>query len=60
MILAEEYEGVFYHYDDYYNKFILDEHGDKIPTTICLCNAYEPGECCCACDWSDYRYDEDY
>ena len=62
MLVAKEYNGIFYHYDhydDYDDEFILDENGDKIPTTICLCAAHEPSECCCACDWSDYRYDYD-
>lgn len=27
----------------------------------CFCCAYEPGECACDADWSDYTYyDEDY
>lgn len=41
------------------SEFILDENGDLIPITACLCHAHEPGECCCATtSWEDYRYDD--
>ena len=62
-----EIDGQLYHaqgiYDDDENVVdtipILDEDGDMIPASICLCYAYEPSECCCACtSWGDYRYDE--
>jgi hypothetical protein len=44
-----EYEG---------GEWILDESGNKIPDHICLCFAYEHGECCCGCtSWDNYRYD---
>ena len=33
-------------------EFILDEDGDKIPTSLCLCNAHEPSECMCGA-WDD-------
>ena len=41
------------------SEFILDENGDFIPITACLCHAYELGECCCATtSWEGYRYDD--
>lgn len=47
-------------YSEEESEFILDENGALIPITACLCNAYEPGECCCATtSWEDYRYDDD-
>ena len=63
-----EIDGQLYHaqgiYDDDGENVvdtipILDEDGDLIPSDVCVCHAYEPGECCCACtSWGDYRYDE--
>lgn len=33
-------------------ELILDEEGLPIPTTICLCHAFEPNECVCGA-WDD-------
>ena len=30
--------------------FLLDEDGDPIPLSVCICHAYEASECCCDCD----------
>lgn len=60
MLVAKQYKGIYYQYEDYDERFILDENGDKIPVTICLCNAYKPSECCCAHDWSNYQDEYDY
>ena len=40
-------------------EYVLDEDGKPIPKTICLCNAYEPNECCCGAwdDVTDWDYD---
>lgn len=35
-----------YHKDEDGN-FILDESGNKIPSTICLCYAHSTNECVC-------------
>ena len=41
--------------------FILDDDGDLIPASACICHAHEPGECCCATtSFDDYEYDDDY
>lgn len=60
MIIAKEHKGNFYHYDTICRRYIRDEEGKMISTKQCLCYAKEPSECCCACDWSDYVYDNDY
>ena len=40
---------------------ILDEDGEMAPASICLCHAYEPGECCCATTvWKNWNYEEYY
>ena len=63
-----------YHTEDVYDKndgyigwkYILDEHGHKIPLGICLCDARSPTECGCSCNscnsWTegDYEYDDDW
>ena len=39
---------------------ILDENGNYIPATICLCHAHEPSECVCGCvSWTfeEYNYE---
>lgn len=42
-------------------EFILDEDGDLIPSSACLCYAHEWSECCCGCDsWGDDYDDYDY
>jgi hypothetical protein len=40
-------------------EYVLDEEGDKIPITTCLCHAFEPSECCCGAwdDITDWDYD---
>lgn len=30
--------------------------GTTIIDDVCYCHAYEPEECCCNADWSDYIY----
>lgn len=63
-----EIDGCWYHaqyvYDDDDGTVIgldpiLDEEGDLIPTTECICHAYEPSECCCGAwdDVNDWYYD---
>jgi len=40
-------------------EYVLDEDGEVIPTTMCICHAYEPNECCCGA-WDgveDWDYD---
>jgi len=64
-----EVDGELYHAQDLYDEDgenavdtieILDEDGEMIPASICLCYAFEPGECCCATTaWEGYGYDED-
>lgn len=34
------------------SELILDEGGEPIPKTICICCAYEPNECVCGA-WAD-------
>jgi hypothetical protein len=58
VIIPKEYKGKFYHWDSSYRKYIRDHEGKMISTDQCLCFAYEPGECCCAYDWSGYEYDD--
>jgi hypothetical protein len=43
-------------------ELLLDESGDPIPISICLCFAHAPSECCCeTTGWDNYRYwDDDY
>lgn len=63
-----EIDGQLFHAQDIYDTEgenvidtipILDEDRDLIPSDVCICHAYEPGECCCACtSWGDYRYDD--
>jgi hypothetical protein len=63
-----EINGDLYHAQDLYDEDgenvvdtieILDEDGEMIPASICLCYAFEPGECCCATTaWENYRYDD--
>lgn len=55
-----------YHKDSDGN-ILLDENGEPIPTTICICAAWEPSECCCGAwnnvynDWYDaFEVIEDY
>ena len=47
-----------YHKDED-GEFILDENGNKIPASICLCHALEPSECGCGAwdDVTDWEYD---
>jgi hypothetical protein len=62
-----EIDGKDYHaeelFDDGGNSLgieaILEEDGTPIPSECCLCHAYEPSECGCACtSWGNY-YDYD-
>jgi hypothetical protein len=50
-------------------EYILDEQGNKIPSTACLCFAKYSTECCCGCtswteddyeDWCDYDSEDDW
>ena len=62
-----EVDGELFHAQDFHNEDgenvvatipILDEDGEMIPASICLCYAFEPGECCCATTaWEGYRYE---
>jgi len=37
---------------------LIEINGEMIPSSICLCYAFEPGECCCATTaWEGYRYE---
>lgn len=37
----------------------LDDNGNPIPTSKCICGAHYPGECGCACDsWADNDWEE--
>ena len=61
-----EVDGELYHADElfyedgeYFDSApILDENYEMIPASVCLCYAFEPGECCCATTaWEGYRYE---
>ena len=66
MLCLIEEDGQLYHaqreYDDATNEYkeaeiILDENNQPIPSSVCLCYAKAPSECCCACtSWSNYSY----
>jgi hypothetical protein len=68
LTVAQDQDGNWYHWQMGYNndteeyeggEWVLDEADNKIPDHICLCFAYEPGECCCGCtSWDNYRYDD--
>jgi hypothetical protein len=63
-----EIDGQLFHAQDIYDTEgenvidtvpILDEDGDLIPSDVCICHAYEPGECCCSTTaWEGWSYDE--
>jgi len=40
-------------------EYVLDEDGERIPKTVCMCHAFEPNECCCGAwdDVTDWDYD---
>lgn len=67
LTLKETTDGLLWHarfLDDSYGnqtedtEFILDEHDQLIPASVCLCSAREPSECCCATDsWGEAIYD---
>jgi len=40
-------------------ELILDEAGQAIPSTICICHALEPNECVCGA-WDDVDTDDWY
>lgn len=43
-----------WHYNDETQEFILDERGEKIPSQVCLCFAYEWSDCACGCtSWNN-------
>ncbi len=44
---------------DLNGQFILDEQGNKIPKSICMCAAWEPNECICGA-WDDVDPEEWY
>jgi hypothetical protein len=49
-----------YHYDDKNKRYYRNENEDRIPSYVCLCNAYEPSECVCDCtSWDDFEYHDD-
>lgn len=47
------------YHKDWDGKYILDENGEKIPLTSCICHAFEPNECVCGA-WDDVEgwYDD--
>jgi hypothetical protein len=49
------------YHTDLDGNLILDEDGLPIPTTICLCHAFEPNECVCGAwdDAADWWYEEE-
>ena len=65
-----EIDGNLYHAQDIYDEEgenvidtipILDEDDEMIPASVCLCYAFEPGECCCATTaWKNWKYDDDW
>ena len=66
-----EIDGQLYHAQDIYDEEsenivdtvpLVDENGNMIPASYCLCYAHEPSECVCATTaWEGWRYDdEDY
>lgn len=65
-----EINGQLYHTQDIYDEEgenvidtipILDEDGEMISASVCICYAFEPDECCCATTaWENWKYDEDY
>lgn len=66
-----EIDGQLYHAQDIYDEYdenvidtvpFVDEDGELIPASVCICYAFEPGECCCATTaWEGWEYDnEDY
>lgn len=62
-LLEEEEDGQLYHAKSEAGvvKWLLDERGEKIPASVCLCFAYTPSECACATTaWVNYRWDNDY
>jgi len=44
-------DGIEYHCDEYGVPY-TDQDGDMIPSTKCICSAYEPSECWCGA-WDD-------
>lgn len=71
LTLKEHTDGKFYHAEYLYSEelqdyeteaiFLTDDDGELFPASICLCSAYEPGECCCATtSWERYDYELDY
>ena len=64
-----EIDGCWYHAQQYWPDGqdepsdelvpILEENGDLIPATICICFAHSSSECCCGAwsirsDWDSY------
>lgn len=48
------------HSSSYEVTYYLDENGDMIPASYCLCYAHEPSECCCATTaWEGWEYDDE-
>ena len=51
------------YHTDFEGNLILDTDGKPIPTSTCICHAYEPNECCCGA-WDDvvdwYDGEEEY
>lgn len=50
--------------DEYFDSClipILDENGEVIPLSKCICGAHNPFECECACDsWGNLEDYDDY
>lgn len=47
------------YHTQYDGSLILDENGEPIPKTVCICAAWEPSECCCGA-WDDVDSDSWY
>ena len=67
--LSEDFDADFHESladdgDEYFDSClipILDENGDVIPLSKCICGAHTPFECGCACDsWGNLEDYEDY
>jgi len=44
------------YHKDYDGELILDEDGEPIPLTFCICAAHNEFDCCCDCPWGDEEY----
>lgn len=47
-----------HHFDDHAQRYYLDEHGERIHESVCLCAAYSASECACDCTGWHEEYSE--